>query len=199
MVNTPVALYFGVLRKPIASHVLSNVITDISDSEKSLLLETFANPFHFYKYPIGLSSFHSHFCLKIRNSRIEEAILAKTKKRSRRSKVQALKEESIESLQMAVEAATIPLLTPYKLGKFNLSHRYAISVALDKGEVDDHIRLISKLGFVPKFVKTFIILKVLNIYIYIYNPINPIHFSVFYSFFYSFIFFAFLKIQFVAN
>ena len=27
---------------------------------------------------------------------------------------------------MAAEAATIPLLTPYKLGKFNLSHRYAI-------------------------------------------------------------------------
>ncbi|KAK9995044.1 hypothetical protein SO802_024747 [Lithocarpus litseifolius] len=30
----------------------------------------------------------------------------------------------IESLKMAAEAPTIPLLTPYKLGKFNLSHRY---------------------------------------------------------------------------
>ena len=68
---------------------------------------------------------------------------------------------------MATEAATIPLLTPYKLGKFNLSHRYAIRVVLGKGEWATALDLTSKLGLIPNFFKAFIILKVLNIYIYI--------------------------------
>ena len=37
--------------------------------------------------------------------------------------------KNIILLQMAAEAPTIPLLTPYKLDRFNLSHRYTIHLS----------------------------------------------------------------------
>jgi hypothetical protein len=37
-----------------------------------------------------------------------------------------VKENRKESLKMTLQAPTIPLLSPYKMGNFNLCHRFAI-------------------------------------------------------------------------